>query len=739
MARVNMGASLPAINRTNAEGDVPPATLNGVAPKLTVATSGSPGKKPPGWSALRALHKDHNLPKKPPSALAKALVPVKRLAGKVSTVVNTLAVQFVLYCVYVLFFQALIAAVRVKEEVYLTKYLLDNIIEEPISTDGDADNHRQFMSIANLEDSDMFIEHVLMPALVGDGLLDGQFKTPVELAETMDNLDWSAGMIIKQSRVAEFPAADCGTYETGAMLRWFVKDQLGACPHANQLWGADRPLLEECPLSQPHRYSACYPELSSLGSKVDHLVDKSDFGFNWTHPDEPLHAPWRFFTADELGSNPVGQASASTTSSYNSLPNGGFVVVFIPFFSDWLLPDELADSPAGVLDFRPFAYNVSRGATEPKFFCMRLSWNGHQIEQFCDPNDENGRTTGVVLERMVQTWTDMKAAQFIDYKTRIISMTVPVRANHAKVKNRLTMILQLTSLGAVLPSFELQSRVDIVDYEWVFSVLYMNGLLVVFFIVNEGIEAYIDGFGKYFTNMWNLMDWSGFLLFFALFVEFHNLRNSLTDTTCNDGAYMCTMVGYHDDWEQFYYTKQSKFFLSLCSTLQMLKVIKFINVFVPKMALATSVLSHGLGDLSMFTFFFLFSIYAFAQMFYIQLGPYLDSYNDMISSFFSLFRALFGDFDIALIMDNSSDYINAILLILYLFAAIFVLLSIFLTILGEHQEGVRGEQQEAKEAGTSAPEYGIFSYIVGGINGEVGYPDHVGLQPGPRRVAARTT
>ena len=127
MARVNMGASLPAINRTNAVGDAA-ATLNGGAPKLTVVNIAKSGKKPPGWSALRALHKDHNLPKRPPTALEKALAPVKRLLGKVSTVVNTLAVQFVLYCVYVLFFQALIAAVRVKEEVYLTKYLLDNII-----------------------------------------------------------------------------------------------------------------------------------------------------------------------------------------------------------------------------------------------------------------------------------------------------------------------------------------------------------------------------------------------------------------------------------------------------------------------------------------------------------------------------------------------------------------------------------------------------------------------------------
>jgi len=149
---------------------------------------------------------------------------------------------------------------------------------------------------------------------------------------------------------------------------------------------------------------------------------------------------------------------------------------------------------------------------------------------------------------------------------------------------------------------------------------------------------------------------------------------------------MCTDVGFHDDWQTFAYTNNAKTFLSMASTLQLLKLLKFINVVLPKMALATSVLSHGLADLLMFTIFFSYTIFAFAQMFYIQLGPLLDNYNDLTSSFFSLFRALFGDFDIALIMDNSSNYLNALLLILYLFAAIFVLLSIFLTILGEHQQ-----------------------------------------------------
>ena len=330
MARVNMGASLPAINQTGAEGNAP-ASLNGAA------AGGE--KKPIGWAALRKLHKQGDLPKRPPTPLEKVLARFKRIFGKISYVVNTLAVQFVLYCVYVLFFQALIAAVRVKEEVYLTKYLLDNIIEEPISMDGDADNHRQFMTIANFEDSDMFIEHVLMPALVVDGRLDGEFKTPAELAETMDNLDWSAGLMIKQARVKRHDASECGMYETAGMLRWFLKNEYGACPHENQLWGEGRQLVKECPLSQPHRYGACYPELSSaLVPETDALVDKSDFGFNWTHPDMPPHAPWTFFTEAELGADPTGQSSASTTSSYNTLPNAGYVTVFIPFFSGAELP-----------------------------------------------------------------------------------------------------------------------------------------------------------------------------------------------------------------------------------------------------------------------------------------------------------------------------------------------------------------------------------------------------------------
>ena len=53
--------------------------------------------------------------------------------------------------------------------------------------------------------------------------------------------------------------------------------------------------------------------------------------------------------------------------------------------------------------------------------------------------------------------------------------------------------------------------------------------------------------------------------------------------------------------------------------------------------------------------------------------------------------------------------------------AIFILLSIFLTILGEHQQYVRDEQAAVKAAGTGTPEYGVFSYLYTAVQSEAQY------------------
>ena len=76
---------------------------------------------------------------------------------------------------------------------------------------------------------------------------------------------------------------------------------------------------------------------------------------------------------------------------------------------------------------------------------------------------------------------------------------------------------------------------------------------------------------------------------------------------------------------------------------------------------AVGVLAKALADSFFFGVMFGISMFAFSSMFYVQLGPVMEDYNDPLQSFISLSRALFGDFDIDEIMDNSSGYLNALL------------------------------------------------------------------------------
>ena len=102
-------------------------------------------------------------------------------------------------------------------------------------------------------------------------------------------------------------------------------------------------------------------------------------------------------------------------------------------------------------------------------------------------------------------------------------------------------------------------------------------------------------------------------------------------------------------------------------------------------------------DLLFFGIVFGLSMFAFSNLFYIQLGAVMPDFNDQVASFLSLARALFGDFDIDDIMNNSSGYTNAVLFLVYLFVAVFILLSMFLAILGESQAQVRMHDEDADD------------------------------------------
>ena len=145
--------------------------------------------------------------------------------------------------------------------------------------------------------------------------------------------------------------------------------------------------------------------------------------------------------------------------------------------------------------------------------------------------------------------------------------------------------------------------------------------------------------------------------------------------------------------------RRAKIYLSLCVCIQLLKIIKFTNVIVPKMSLMTRVLSKGASNLMLFGGVFMISMFAFSMLFNVQLGAAMDDFYSVDYSMISLTRGLFGDFNFVEIIENSRGYLNATFFLIYLFVAVFILLLMFLAILGESQAAVRSDQDDEKASG----------------------------------------
>lgn len=590
--------------------------------------------------------------------------------------VNHTYVQTALYLVFVILFQALTACLRRPEEFYLDKYVMDRIVENHFDS-----SHNTLESVRRTADIYEWGNTVLWPGLFsdlgpcdgdnigkvtsnafgawsktcndeawpdGEGSFHGNGATPYtvsELVELMDRFDWTDGLLIRQTR--QKPKA-CGTKTLGT----------------------------------------CYPALDFNDGAQD------DFGFNRFNPTQPLEHPFKYMSAADAGADPGGVMSAAIPS-LRQYETGGFIALVIPFFSDtYLQPEE--GTPAQVTDYRLSYVNTTNGRTA-KFFCVRTSTNGYHLKQRCDPGsngDGTGRLTGAVRAHVEAFWNDLKRGHFLDARTRTVSFVLQLRSNPLGLRYRINLMFEITAPGAILPSYDVETRImddaseaGMVSYAWI------GFLLVIFFSLLEGVEIAKGGFGEYLKDMWNVMDWANYIIYYMVFGQVLTVANLVrTNPRCN--SYLCTQVGYYDDWELMAASRSTKLFLSLCVCIQLLKVLKFAGALIPKMGLTAAVLRKCLVDMVFFSIAFAISMLAFSMMLFVQLGPVMEGYRDQIPAFISLFRALFGDYDIDEIMNNSSGYLNTLLFLGYLFVALFIMLSMFLAILAEGFVAVTGAAAE---------------------------------------------
>jgi len=631
-----------------------------------------------------------------------------KVVGAIIDFLNWQSTQTILYFVFVGVFQTLLGSLREDNEYFLDKHVADTFIGNHFDS-----SHNTLESVRRVPDIWEWGNNVLWPGLLGNlgpcgsevgplsaaaggiGLAalasakqctdnvwpdgEGSFHlrgptgyTVKELVRSMNVVDWTAGISIRQVRIKavnEWPAGGLG---------------------------------DEC--------------ISEIEGGT---IEEADFGYNWTTGGAtPLSHPWKFWTAEQLGGDPAGQGSASVASRFRTYPTSGFIAVVLPFFSTEFLPEQ-AGTAAEVRDFREVNVRRDTPDRQANFFCVRMSWNGDYIQQICDPNAgpdgpvPGGRITGVVRAAVEAFWNDMKRGHWIDFHTRFLHFTLQLRSNNIGTGSRVSLMFELTSAGGVLPSYDIETTVNLYQSIDLMKVTMQIALaMCIFFILLEAIELNDSGF-DYFTDVWNLMDWLNFIVLILLYIDLVSVVEAVTPedqaARCA-GSELCTNIGYFDEWYRMRITASAKRFMAICASIQLLKVIKFLNGMIPKTELAVSVLKTGLTDMSFFALTFFISLFAFSNMFYVQLGPVMETYSSQLSSFIALFRALYGDFDVDDILNNSNSYLNLLLFLAYLFFAIFIMLSIFLTILGESQGKTSVVLAEKKETDEEYREYGVISH-----------------------------
>ena len=623
----------------------------------------------------------------------------KRCYGWAGSLLGSLGFQTIMYFIFVLVFQRLANSIRVDQEFYLNQRIQDDFIDEQFDS-----SHNTFESIRRLPDVYEWGTNVLWPGLFGRfdpcGLFGGQASellpnrtcnahgfpdgegpfhstgntglTIEQLVQQMDALDWTDGIMIKQARAKLM--SPCST-------------TVGTLEH-----------------NTPQTIGTCYPELYEYGPTA---YSSESYGFNKSHPTMPLDVPFVHLTGAELGAAPsVASAAVPSMQSYET---DGFVALVLPFFSETFLAEERGPVES-VVDHRLRMINTTNNRVA-RYFCARISRNGRDVHQLCDPTDAPdgaGFSTGVVREAIEDMWADLKRGHYLDARTRVLTITMQLRNNHLGVRYHMTLMLETTSLGAVLPSYDVQTRV-LSDQHFADMKVAANLSLALclFFAVLELVEIASSGaFSDYVADLWNLMDWINFGMFALVYLKVLTLVAAAENRDCT--SYMCSAMGHYDDWRAMGEARSLKQFLSLCLCMQLFKLIKFSSQLIPKMSLMSSVLRGVAVDLLFFGVVFFNCIISFSSMLFLTVGPVMADYYSQISSILSLVRALFGDFDVDEILNNTSGYMNALLFVAYLFVAVFIVLSLFLAILAEGQAAVRDDEAK-KKLDPEFNEYGVVA------------------------------
>ncbi|KAA0196751.1 Polycystin 2 [Fasciolopsis buskii] len=112
-----------------------------------------------------------------------------------------------------------------------------------------------------------------------------------------------------------------------------------------------------------------------------------------------------------------------------------------------------------------------------------------------------------------------------------------------------------------------------------------------------------------------------------------------------------------------------------------MKIFKYIS-FNKTMTQLSSTLGNCAKDLAGFSVMFFIVFFSFAELGYLAFGTQVDDFSEFMTSVYTLFRIILGDFDFAS-LERANSVFGPIYFIVYVFFVFFVLINMFIAIINE--------------------------------------------------------
>jgi len=341
------------------------------------------------------------------------------------------------------------------------------------------------------------------------------------------------------------------------------------------------------------------------------------------------------------------------------------------------------------------------------------------VENPIDCREREDKTVRGLCERSSVSKEDLttgvdqlKSNLWLDASTRVVIIKTTFFNANLNFFMALTFFFEFTGGGTIVPTTQvgIVKSATLEDSSSVELMIELTVMVMVLYYLSVQIKLFVRTLVKhysvmpYFRDVWNLVELavlSGFL--FSLTVRFLLYQQLYPDPIIFEPKF----IDFSYLGEQYALSFNLD---AICVLFLFFKMFKYAQLH-PDTNMLWSVLSRSAADLGWFAIMLMIMLSAFGLVAQQMFGPYIFEYTSVVFSIRELGLLLLGQIDLESMQQAAGKYAGLLYFLFYIVTMFFIMMNIFLAILGEAYSVTRQAAVEEKNQAIKAKGRSLFSWI----------------------------